>query len=124
MALALGEDRHEHVGTRHLVPPGRLHMDHRTLDHPLETRRWFRILTPVGDEIGQFAVDVFDQVATQDVEVDVAGPHDGSGILIVDQREQQMLQRGVFVPALTRESEGSVKGLFKTAREARQGPIL
>ena len=36
MALALGEDRDQHVGAGHLFASGRLHVDHRALDHALE----------------------------------------------------------------------------------------
>jgi hypothetical protein len=32
-----------------------------------------------------------------------------------------MFEGCIFVPALSGEGEGSVKGLFKTARKARQG---
>ena len=81
----------------------------------------FEVLAAVRDEVGQFGVDVFDEVAAQGVEIDVAGAHDGRRVLVVDQRQKQMLQRGVFVPALARQGEGSMKGLFKAAREARQG---
>jgi molybdopterin converting factor small subunit len=33
VALALGEDRHQHVGPGHLLPSGGLDVDHRALDH-------------------------------------------------------------------------------------------
>jgi hypothetical protein len=36
VALALGEDRDQHVGAGHLLAAGRLHVDHRALDHALE----------------------------------------------------------------------------------------
>ena len=39
MALALGEDRDQHIGAGHLLAAGGLHMDHRALDHALEPRR-------------------------------------------------------------------------------------
>jgi hypothetical protein len=36
VALALGEDRNEHVGAGDFLAAGRLHMDHRALDDALE----------------------------------------------------------------------------------------
>ena len=36
VALALGEDRHQHVGAGDLLAAGRLHVDHGALDHALE----------------------------------------------------------------------------------------
>jgi hypothetical protein len=36
-------------------------------------------------------------------------------MLIVDQRHQQMLEGGIFVPALARLAKGVVEGMFKLA---------
>jgi hypothetical protein len=36
MALALSEDRDQHIGAGDFLTAGRLHMDHRALDHALE----------------------------------------------------------------------------------------
>ena len=124
VALALGEDRHEHVRAGHLVAAGGLDMDHRALDHALEAGRRLRILASVGDQVGELAVDVLDEVAAQNVEIDIAGPHDGGRVLVVDQGEEQVFEGCVFVTALACEREGAVKGLFKTARKARQRLVL
>ena len=117
MALALGEDRDQHVGAGHLLAAGRLDVDHGALDHALEAGGRLGVLGAVGDEVLQFGFDVGDEVAAQLVEIDVAGAHDGGGVLIVDQRQQQVLQRGVFVVALVGERERPVKRLLEAARE-------
>ena len=75
---------------------------------------------PSPTRFDEFGVDILDEVAPQRVDLDVAGPHDGGRVLVVDQREQQVLQRRVFVPALAGERQGAVEGLFEAAREARQ----
>ena len=62
-------------------------MDHRALDHPLEPCRRLGVLAALRDEVGQFGIDVFDEVAAQGVEIDVARAHHGRRVLIVDQRE-------------------------------------
>ena len=121
MALPLGEDGDEHVGARHLLASRGLDVDHGALDHPLEPCRRLQSWRPSATRLAQFGIDVFDEVAAQGVEIDVAGAHDGGRVLIVDQRQKQMFERGVFVPPLAREGEGSMKGLFKAAGEARQG---
>ncbi len=72
-------------------------MDHRALDHALEARGRLAVLAAVGDEVFELGFDVGDEVAPQLVEIDVAGAHDGGRVLVVHQREQQVLQRGVFV---------------------------
>lgn len=121
VALALGEHRHEHIGPGHLLAAGRLDMDHRALDHTLEAGGRLGIVASVGDEVGQLRVDIVDEVATQRVEIDAAGAHHRGGILVVDQRQQQMLQCRIFMVALIGEREGPVKRLFEAARETRQG---
>src|SRR5687768_5105973 len=99
-------------------------MDHRPLDHALEAGRRLGILASVRDEVGEFAVDVIHEVAAKDVEIDIAGPHDGGRILVIDQGQEKVFEGCVFVAALAGKSEGSVKGLFKTARKARQRLVL
>ena len=87
-------------------------MDHGPLDDTLKAGRRLRILAAVGDKVGQFRVDVIDEVAAQSVEINIAGAHHGGRVLIVDQRQEQMLEGGVFVAPLPRQSESTVKGLF------------
>src|SRR5262249_9185304 len=56
---------------------------------------------------------------SQLVEVDVAGAHHRGGVLIVDQRQQQVLERGVFVVALVGERQGPMERLLEVARKSR-----
>ena len=99
-------------------------MDHGPLDHALEAGGRLGILASIGHEIGKFAVDVIDQVTAENIEIDIAGPHDGRSILVVDQGQEEVFEGCVFVAALARKSERSVKGLFETARKARQRLVL
>ena len=63
MALALGEDRDQHVGAGHLLAARRLHMDHRALDHALEAGGRLGIVGAVGDQILEFGVEIVDEAA-------------------------------------------------------------
>ena len=72
-------------------------MDDGALDDALEAGRRLRILSADGDQIGELGVDVFDQAAAQLVEVDIAGPHDRRGVLVIDEGQQEMLERRVFL---------------------------
>jgi hypothetical protein len=85
----------------HLLAARRLHVDHGALDHALEAGGRLGILVAVADQILELALEIGGQAAPQLVEFDVAGAHDRGGVLIVDQRQQQMFQSGVFVMPLS-----------------------
>ena len=51
--------------------------------------------------------------AAQLVEVDGAGPHHGRGVAVVEQRQQQMLQRRVLVMTLVGVLERAMQGSFQ-----------
>ncbi len=57
------------------------------------------------------------EIAAQLVDANVAGPHHCGGILVIDQRQQQVLQRDVFVALLVGEGKASPERLLQTARE-------
>jgi hypothetical protein len=119
MAFALGEDRHKHIRAGHLLAPGRLHVNDRALDHALEAGRWLRIVGAIHDQIVELAVDVFDEVPLQSVDVDIACAHHRRGVLIVGQRQQQMFERRVLVVPLIGERQRTVQRLLKATRKGR-----
>ncbi len=94
-------------------------MDHRALDDALEAGGRLGVLVVAGDQIVELGIDVGEDRVLQLVEVDVAGAHDGRGFRVVDQREQQVLERRVFVVTLVGESERLMKRLFQALGESR-----
>ena len=104
MALALGEDRDEHVGAGDFLAARRLDMDHGALDDALEAGGRLGILVIAGHQIVELGVDIGEHRALQLFEVDVAGAHDGGRVGIVDQRQQQVLERRIFVMPLIGEA--------------------
>ena len=50
-------------------------------------------------------------------QIDIAGAHHPGGVLIVDEGEQQVLQRGVLVLTLVGVGDGAVERLFEVARK-------
>ena len=117
MALALGEYGDQHIGAGHFLAPRGLHMNHRALDDALEARGGLGILGAVGDKVVQFGFEIGDEASAQLFEIDVARPHDRGSVLVLDQREQKMLKRCVFVVPLIGERQGPMKRLFEAARE-------
>ena len=113
MAFALGEDRDEHIGARDLFAAGGLHVDRGALDDALEARGRLRLFAGLDDKAVQLVVDVARDGLAERVDVDAAGAHDGGGVGIVDQREQQMFERGEFVSVFVRDGEGAAQRLFQ-----------
>ncbi len=100
VAFALGEDGDQHVGPGHFLAARRLDVNDGPLDHALEPGGRLRILVPLVHQVLKLAFQVGGQAAAQLVDIDVAGPHDRRGVLVIDQREQQMLERGVLMMPL------------------------
>ncbi len=113
MALALGEDGDQHVGAGHFLAAGRLHVDGGALDDALEAGGRLGLLAVLDHQAMQLGVDIAHDGLAQLVEIDIAGAHDRGGVGIVDQREQQMFERGEFVPVFVRDGEGAPKRLFE-----------
>ncbi len=116
MAFALGEQGDQHIGARHLVAPGILHMQHGALHHPLEAGGGLGLLGFIHHQGGEILVDIFLHRLAQHIHVDIAGFHHLAGIGIVQQSEQQMFQRGIFVVPVAGELDGMVQCLLQTAR--------
>ena len=119
MALALGEDRDEHIGAGHFLAAGRLNVNDRALNDPLEAGGGLGVLRAVGHQIVELGFEISDERPAQLFQIDVARPHDGGGVLILDQRKKQMLKRRIFVVALVCERQCAMKRLFKAARKRR-----
>ena len=119
MALALGKNRDQHICARHFFATGGLNVNHRALDDALKAGSRLGIVASLGNEIVEFRINVIAQRLAQCVDINRAGPQNGCGILILDQAQQQMLQRGIFVVALIGRRECAVKRLFEITGEMR-----
>ena len=119
MRLALGENGDQHVGAGHFLAARRLDVERRALHDALEAVGRLGLLLAVDDEVFEFGVEIVDDGLAQRVEVDAAGPQHRRRIDVVDQRQQQMLERRIFVTALVGERERSTEGLFERAGENR-----
>lgn len=66
-----------------------------------------------GDQVGEIVIDEVAHRLAQGVEVDVASPHHGGGIGVVDQSEQQVLQRRIFMVTLVGVGQGLMQRFFE-----------
>jgi hypothetical protein len=71
-----------------------------------------RVLAIVDHEALQLVVDIAAEALLQLAEIDFAGAHDAGGIDVVDEGQEQMLQRGVFVLTLVSVGDGPMEGFF------------
>ena len=124
MALALGEDRDQHVGAGDFLAAGRLHVDHRALDHALEAGGRLGVVGAVGDQVFEFGFEIIDETGAQLVEIDAAGAHHGRRIAIIDQRQQKVFQRRILMMTLVCDRERTMQGLFKALGKSRHSRPL
>ena len=117
VALALGEEGDEHVGAGHFVAAGRLDVEDGALDDALEAAGRGRVGAAVGDQGAELIVEIVLHAGAQLVAADAAGGHDLGRMLVVDQRDQQMLEGRIFVPAAAGFGQRVVEGLFEFASE-------
>jgi hypothetical protein len=75
-------------------------MDGGALDDALEAGGGLGVTGAFGDEAGQVLVEEFGQVALQLVHIHAAGPQHGHRFRVVAEREQQVFEGRVFVPAV------------------------
>ncbi len=99
-------------------------MDHRALNHPLESGGRLGVIGAVRHQIFELGLEIVDQAAAQLVEVDAAGTHHRSCIEIVHQGQQKMLQRRILVMTFVRYRQRAMKRLFKALRKSRHSRPL
>ena len=107
VALALGEDRHQHVGAGHLLAARGLHMGDGAVDHALEACGRLGVVVRIEHEPRELVVEISGELVPQQVDVDVAGAHYRRGVAVIEQRQEQMLERRVFVTALVGVLQGA-----------------
>ena len=94
VALALGEDRHQHVGAGHLLAAGGLHMDDGALDHALEAGGRLGVLAFVVHQVLELGVEIVAEARRSLSRSTLQARITARGVLVVDQRQQQVLERG------------------------------
>ncbi len=72
------------------------------VNHPLEARGRLRLAMGIGNQARELIVEISQELVAQHIEIDRAGAHHRRRVAIVDEREQQMFERGIFVAALVR----------------------
>jgi hypothetical protein len=92
-------------------------MNYRSLNYALKSRGRLGVDGVVGHQTIELGLNVGDETAAQLVEIDVAGLHDISCVFIIDQSQQQVFKRRIFVVPLVSKSKGTVRRLLKGSTE-------
>ena len=91
VALALGENRHEHIGAGHLLAARGLHMGDGAMDDALEAGGRLGVVMRIEHEARKLVIEISGELVPQQVDIDVAGAHHRRCVAIVEQRQEQML---------------------------------
>ena len=117
VALALGENRHQHIGTRHLFPPRGLHVHDGAMNDALEAGRGLRVRRSLDEQPNQLVVEILGNARPQAVEIDRTRPHHRRGVSIIQERQQQVLERRVLVVAIVGMFDGAMQRRFQALGE-------
>ncbi len=115
--VLLAEDRHQHVRDRHFLLAARLHVEHRALQHALETERRLHLAVVVLLQSRRGLVDEFLQLLLEPRRIGAAATQDLADPGRVDDREQQVLDRHEFVTGFPRRLEGLVQADLEFAAQ-------
>jgi hypothetical protein len=110
--ILLAEDCHQHVGARHFLLAGRLHVQDRALDHPLKAQCGLRVDLFASEDRRMFG-DELGQQLPQVVDIRRAGAQHFGRRGIVEQRQQQVLHGDELMAFLARFHERHVQTDFQ-----------
>ena len=117
VALLLAENRDQHVGDADFLLAARLHMEHRPLQHALETQRRLHFALLAFLQARSRLIDMFLELLLQLAKIRAAGAQDFPHFRRIEDGEQQVLDSQVFVTCLTRLVKGIVEAVFKLVRQ-------
>ena len=114
--FALGEQGDQDVGAGHLLAAGRLDVDGGALDDPLEAGGGLGVDRALDGEAGELVIEEIHQAGAQPLDLDGTGLEHGQRILVLGQRHQQVLERGVLVLPGVGQGQRPPQGLLECPR--------
>jgi hypothetical protein len=115
VAFALREHGYENVCAGHLLTARGLDVNRCALQYALKAGRRLCVVSVGGDEVAELIIDIVQDFVAQPIKIDTASTQHGDRVLIFGQREQQMFERGIFVPTLIGTGESPMQRLFEIA---------
>src|ERR1700751_4055055 len=115
VAFALREHSYEDVCAGHLLTARGLDVNCCALQYALKARRRLCVVTVGGNKVAKLIIDIVQGFAAQPIKIDAASTQHSDRVLIFGQREEQMLELRIFVPALIGPGESPKQRLFEIA---------
>ena len=117
IALALAEQRDQHVAAGHLLAARGLDVQDRALDDALETGGGRGIGVALHLDRVELGIEIERHRIAQLRQLDAAGQHHLGGMLVVDQGQQQMFEHRIFMAAGAGGGQRIVQRLFQLTGE-------
>ncbi len=117
VALLLAENRDQNVGDTNFLLAARLHVEHRSLQHSLETQRRLHLALLAFLEPRSRLVDVILELLLQLGEISAAGAQNLPHLRRIEDREQEVLDCQIFMTRLACLVKGIVEAVFKLVRK-------
>ncbi len=124
MRIFLAEDRHQHIGARHLflAVGGGLHVHDGALNDALESQRGLGVHIVRTRHDGGVFLDERGQAFAQIVQIRRASAQHLGGRRVVEQGQQQMLDGNEFVALLARLDKSHMQADFQFLRNHHEPP--
>ena len=114
LAFLFAENCHQHIGPGDFTLTRTLHMKDRALQHTLKTQRGLRFtLFIVRRNERRGGVNELLEVMPQFVQIGPASPQNAGSRLVVEKRQQQVLDRHKFMTLVASLLESKVEGDFE-----------
>jgi hypothetical protein len=119
IALAFGEEGDQHVGAGHFIAARRLDVEDGALDDALKTAGRRRVGLALDLQRFELVVEIVADGVLELVGVDAASLHDAARVNVIDQREEKVLERRIFVAPAAGGRQRVVQRLLEFAGERR-----
>ena len=113
IAFALREQRDEHISAGHFIPARRLDVEDGALNNALKPAGRRRIRFPFEPQRFKLGIEIMGNGVFQLTRIHTAGDHHLRGMDVIDEREEEMLQRRIFVLSACGRAQRIVQGGFQ-----------
>ena len=119
MGFAFSKQSHQRIGPSHFFAARALNVDNGALDNAVKAccrAGFFKIFN---HEALKIIIEILYNVCFKRLNINITGRYNRRSITIIEQGEQEMLQRSQFMLAVRRIGQCAVDGFFEYRRKRR-----